>query len=252
MVWSHASTDIDRARLLAASSPHSGDWLAAPPITSVWLRLSDEEIRIAVAHRLGCRACEPHTCVCGKAVDGRGLHGLACKRSAPRQQHHSHLNIIWRAMKRAQIPAVKEPVGLMRQDGKRPDGTTILPWSRDRPLAWDVTVPDTYADAHVVNTAREAGAAANHAATNKNTKYSQLSSTHVFVPVAIETGVHGTIRRWNWYRRLEDGRPILQAMPGSPTSCSSSCPWHYRGGMRSHFKTRSPPASSLQSVVSFY
>ena len=49
-------------------------------------------------------------------------------------------------------------------------------------------VPDTYADAHVVNTAREAGAAANDAATNKNTKYSQLSNTHLFVPVAIETG----------------------------------------------------------------
>ena len=63
--------------------------------------------------------CEPHTCVCGKAVDARGLHGLACRRSAPRKQRHSHLNdIIWRAMKRAQIPAVKEPVGLMRQDGQ--------------------------------------------------------------------------------------------------------------------------------------
>ena len=59
-----------------------------------------------------------------------------------------------------------------------------------------------------------------------------------------------TIRRWNWYcRRLEDGRPTLQAMPGSPPSCSSICPWHYRGGMRSHFKTRSQPASSLPSVV---
>jgi len=180
---------------------------------------------------------------------------LACRRSAPRQQRHSHLSdIIWRAMKRAQIPAVKEPVGLMRQDGKRPDGTTIIPWLRGRPLAWDVMVPDTYADAHVVNTAREVGAAANHAATNKNTKYSQLSNTRVFVPVAIETGGtwhDGTIRRWNWYRRLENGRPALQVMPGSPPSCSSSCPWHYRGEMRSHFKTRSPPASSLQSVVSF-
>jgi len=145
----------------------------------------------------------------------------------------------------------------MRQDGKRPDSTTTVPWSRGRQLAWDVTVPDTYADAHVVNTAREAGAAANHAETNKNTEYSQLSNTHVFVPVAIETisgdavCVHGTIRRWNWYRKLEDGGPTLQAMPGSPPSCSSSCPWHYRGRMRSRFKTRSPPASSLQSVVSF-
>ena len=32
-----------------------------------------------------------------------------------------------RAIKRAKVPAVKEPVNLMRQDGKRPDGTTSLP-----------------------------------------------------------------------------------------------------------------------------
>ena len=36
-------------RLLAASS-HSGDWLHAPPITAVGLRLSVEAIRMAVAH----------------------------------------------------------------------------------------------------------------------------------------------------------------------------------------------------------
>ena len=89
-------------------------------------------------------------------------------------------------MKRTQIHAVKEPVGLMRQDGKRPDGTTILPWSRGKPVAWDVTVPDTYADAHVANSARQAGAAATHAA-NKTTKYSQLARTHIFYRVAIET-----------------------------------------------------------------
>ena len=95
--------------LPASASPHSGDWLAAPPITSVGLRLSDEEVRVAVAHRLGCRACEPHTCRCGKLVDARGLHGLACQRSAPRQQRHCHMNyVIWSAMKHAQIHAVKE------------------------------------------------------------------------------------------------------------------------------------------------
>ena len=46
---------------------------------------------------------------------------------------------------------MKELVGLMRQYGKSPDGTTILPWSRGRPLALDVTVPDKYADDHMVN-----------------------------------------------------------------------------------------------------
>jgi len=114
--------------------------------------------------------------------------GWPVGKSAPRQQRHSHLNdIIWRAMNRAQIPSVKEPVGLLRQDGKRPDGTTILSWSRGKPLAWDVTVPDTYTDAHVSNTAMETGAAASLAATNKTNKNSQLSATHIFTPVAIET-----------------------------------------------------------------
>jgi len=101
-------------------------------------------------------------------------------------------DIIWRAMKRAQLPAVKEPVGLIRQDGKRPDGTTILPWSRGKPLAWHVAVPDTYADDHVGNTAMEKGASAILAATNKTKKCNQLSATHIFTPVtcslvAIET-----------------------------------------------------------------
>jgi len=46
----------------------------------------------------------------------------------------------------------------------------------------------------VINTAREAGAAANYSATN-NTKYSQLSNTHVFVPDfrwPLRQGVHAT------------------------------------------------------------
>jgi len=35
-----------------------------------------------------------------KAVDERGLHGLACRRSTQRHQRHSQLNdIIWRAIK---------------------------------------------------------------------------------------------------------------------------------------------------------
>ena len=63
-------------------------------IASVGLRLSDEAERVAVAHRLGCKACVPHTCVCGKAVSARGLHGLACRSSGPRHQRHSQLNDI--------------------------------------------------------------------------------------------------------------------------------------------------------------
>jgi len=71
--------------------------------------------------------------VCGKAVSAQGLHGLACRRSGPRHQRHSQLNdILWQAFKRASVPAVKEPAGLSRDDGKRPDGVTLLPWAKGK------------------------------------------------------------------------------------------------------------------------
>jgi len=92
----------------------------------------------------------------------------------------------------------------MREDGKRPDGTTILPWATGKPLAWDFTVPDTFADAHVINSAREAGAAAEHAATNKTTKYSRLISTHIFIQWSSKRLEPGTIKPSNWSRRSED------------------------------------------------
>ena len=141
---------MDKARLIAAASPHSGDWLHAPPITAVGLRLSDEAVRVAAAHRLGSKACEWHNCMCDKAADACGLYGLSWCRSAHRQQRHSHLNnILWRAIKRAQMLAVKEPISLMRDDNKRPDGTILLPWVRGKSMAWNVTVPDTHAESHI-------------------------------------------------------------------------------------------------------
>ena len=72
--------DVDQARLKAANSRHAGDWINDPPIASVGLRLSDEEIRVAVGYRLGSSICQPHQCACGFFFDARGLHGLSCKR----------------------------------------------------------------------------------------------------------------------------------------------------------------------------
>jgi len=105
----------------------------------------------------------------------------SCRRSGPRQQRHSHLNdILWKAIKRAQMPAVKEPISLMRDDNKRPDWTTLLPWARGKTMTSDVTVPDTYAESHIGSTATKPGAAAHKTAQNKRDKYSKLASTHIF------------------------------------------------------------------------
>ena len=86
-----------------------------------------------------------------------------------------------------QIPASKEPIGLLRHDGKRPDGATLVPWTRGRPLSWDVTVPDTFAASHIQFTSSSACAAADKAAMNKTAKYVELTGTHHFVPIASET-----------------------------------------------------------------
>ena len=123
------ATPADKARLRAVAAPHAGDWLNAPPLTAIGLRLSNEAVRVAIGFRLDCTTCQPHICICGTTVDARGMHGLSCRKSGPRHIRHSQLNdLIWRAVKRAQISAFKEPIGLSRFDGKRPDGATLIPW----------------------------------------------------------------------------------------------------------------------------
>ena len=179
--------DADQARLKAANSPHAGDWLNALPIASVRLRLSDEEIRVAAGYHLGFFICQPHQCVCGSFIDARGLHGLSCRKSAPRHVRHSLINdILRRAIKKAQVLACKEPVALSRSDGKRPDGATLIPWSHGKPLARDVTVPDTFVQSHITSTATNASAAADRAACSK--KHEHLNITHNFIPFALESG----------------------------------------------------------------
>ena len=81
----------------------------------------------------------------------------------------------------------KEPTGLISGSALRPDGATVIPWSRGRCLAWDVTCPDTLAASHLAGSAMSACAAAEHAANMKTQKYLAFATTHCFVPIAIET-----------------------------------------------------------------
>ena len=181
----------DTARLLVASSRHNGDWLHAIPISSCGLRLDDEVVRIAVGLRLGTNICEPHVCICGSVVDVRGSHALSCKDTSGRLTRHSHLNdIVLRLLTRAEIPATREPAGLLRSDGKRPDGLTLIPWREGRCLVWDVTVADTTAASYLSSTSISAGSVAELAAVRKQSKYADLAQRYEFVPIAVES--HGT------------------------------------------------------------
>ena len=73
---------------------------------------------------------------------------------AGRVQRHAWLNdLIHRALIRAEIPSVRELSGLSRDDGKRPDGLTLVPWHSGRSAKWDVMVVHTLAASYVSQSA---------------------------------------------------------------------------------------------------
>ena len=188
MLENSAQDPADRARLIAVSSEHAGDWLNALPITSCGLRLDDETVRIGVGLRLGLNLCEPHRCHCGIQVDNRGLHCLSCKVGPGRLIRHNLLNdILCRAFISAGIPALKEPRRLNRADQRRPDGMTLVPWSDGKSLTWDVTVADTQAQSYIHMSVHTPGAVAEAAAERKMKKYECITQHYHFVPVAFET-----------------------------------------------------------------
>ncbi|KAF0300891.1 Ubiquitin carboxyl-terminal hydrolase 38 [Amphibalanus amphitrite] len=188
------ANQIDRARLIAAGQPHTAAWIQAVPVPSLGLHLDDETVRVAVALRLGAPVCEPHRCrLCARPVTPLGHHGLSCQKSAGRHSRHAHLNdVVRRALSGAGFPAILEPVGLDRGDGRRPDGITVFPFREGKCLTWDATCVDTFADHIAVESALKPGAAARQAEERKRQRYADLARRYSFVPVALETtGVYG-------------------------------------------------------------
>ena len=92
LVESNLSTSFQLASFRAASSPHSGDWLFALPISPCGLCLDDEAVRIAVSVRLGMAICVPHNCHCGSLVDAHGLHSFVCRKAPGKITRHHALN----------------------------------------------------------------------------------------------------------------------------------------------------------------
>jgi len=87
-------------------------------------------------------------------------------------RHHALNDVVARAFAAAGIPVYKEPTGLSRTDGKRPDGMTLIPWWAGKPAVWDVTVVCTGAGSYLNSSAR---------------KYVSLIASYVFFPIAVET-----------------------------------------------------------------
>ena len=115
LLESSIETPSDRARYLAVTSPHAGDWLKALPISSCGLRLENEVVRIGVGLRLGLPYVNRTAVSVGlKSTNGVFMGCLAYGALIGRLSRHNHINgIICRALTSVAMPVMKEPTGLI-------------------------------------------------------------------------------------------------------------------------------------------
>ena len=79
-----------------------------------------------------------------------------------------------------------EPTGLLRSDGKRPDGVTLAPWKCGQLLVWDATCPDTFAPSYMQDSCNIRAWACGSTGGRQKGRQVQTRS-HLFCPLSIET-----------------------------------------------------------------
>jgi hypothetical protein len=178
----------DLARFKALQCRESGSWLHAIPSTNGTL-LDNTSFQVCIGLRLGCNLCTPHICKCNAKIDEIGIHGLSCSKSSGRFSRQTEIHsIINRSLTSIHVNSTLEPNGLSRDDRKRPDGMTLVPWIKGQPLVWDVTIVDTLADSYVLKTSGVSGFTVEMICKRKHSKYSSIiSSNYVFKGLAFET-----------------------------------------------------------------
>ena len=164
---------MDVKRFNAFQDSLSSQRLNVIPCKKLRLKLSNQQLRIAIGLRLGSKTCERHKCVCGKYVTDDGWYGPSCLIRAGRFARHSNLNaLIKQNLSSAHIPSALEPRHLYRTDQMRPDSLTLVPWAVGKQPLWDVTVVDSLAPCRVnAGSVCNPGLAAAEAEEQKHDKY---------------------------------------------------------------------------------
>ena len=125
---------------------------------------------------------------CGEHADAFGIHALSCVKSRARHARHRQLNnLISLGLTSAVIPNQLEPPGMSRDDGKRPDGVTLIPWYRGKPLVWDATCVNRLASSYRAAATAADTPIANEAENRKCSKYAGLQNNYFFCPLGFES-----------------------------------------------------------------
>ena len=137
---------------------------------------------------MGATVCIDHQCVCGAVADSRGVHALSCHKIRGRSVRHDSANkLLHRAFNAARFNARLEPTGLCKDDSKRPDGVTHVPWDKGKCLVWDYSCVNTLAATNLAGSLKAAGTAATEAEKRKSAKYRELEGQFVVQPILMES-----------------------------------------------------------------
>ena len=138
------SSNREKARLQSLCLPHSGAWLAAPPVPALGLHLSPSEFQISVKYRLGIAVYEDERkcpyCRSG-TLDIFGDHAVICPGRGDAISGHDRIrDRLASACSAANLSPFIEKRNLIAGNGSRP-GDIFLPSCKSgRSAALDVTV----------------------------------------------------------------------------------------------------------------
>ena len=187
------------AHVTAITAPRAWTWKNVRP-TSAELRLTDTQYRLAARLNLGlspqCASAGtavPHQCpFCKKAdaVAKDSWHLLSCNKAIKREvfmRHNGVVNALWSTVLAVGGQAVREPVGLEFDDGRRPDLQLVFAGQH---VLTDAVVVHPTAPGYVTNgsSLSVAGAACRLQHVKKQ-KYMKTAARHeaMLLPFAVET-----------------------------------------------------------------
>ena len=97
--------------------------------------------------------------------------------------------LLQRGLRGVDIPSALEPWSLFKLGDKRPDGVTLTPWTRNRPVVWDFTCVHRLAVSHGRLASAACASVATHRETLKCGKYEEIVTKNnlTFYPISCET-----------------------------------------------------------------
>ena len=197
------SSNREKARLQSLCLPHSGAWLAAPPVPALGLHLSPSEFQISVKYRLGIAVYEDERkwpyCRSG-TLDIFGDHAvIGTGRGDAISRHDRIRDRFASACSAANLSPVIEKRNLIAGNGSRPGDIFLPSWKSGRPAAPDVTVTSPLQPNIINHAAEKSGYAIEAAEERKYAQHEKNCSEQgfLFVPLAVESlgGLSVTLKK---------------------------------------------------------